>query len=589
MELTFASKYLSIKKFDPTDLPDFTVLTGLNGSGKTHLLKAIEGGNISLKEIGLDDMLYQDIASFRLQKQEELVAEQISEQTNKAWLFLTKEQKFQSGIWTEISQQVFHEVFGNTNYQTDPSSLSFWGSEDDPDEEMAKLKVKYENLIEEKIFQDRAFRGKNQGHAAIEEAIRNCGRPLHSVTREEFENHYLPFGQGENLFSASLGILFTQYRSRQYLWVHDQFEKGNGRDKDKLNQEFSEMHPAPWSAINIALDSFSHHAGDQKVFNFEITNPSADILERATYLTYSFQPKLIDKNDLIPRDFTALSSGEQTLLALAISIFQTFQTRALLPKLLLLDEIDSSLHPSMIKAMLQMLQDVFVHQGISVLLATHSPSTVALAPEGSVHVLEKSQDGSTRILAQSNGEAVQVLSEGFITLDDSFSMLTFVPAGKLGILTEGHNAMILKRLLELHNISDAVVIEGAESKTSKSQIKTLFDFFTAIGHKVKLLFVWDCDCADEYGNVSETENLFRYVIPKNDANTLTPSGIENAFPEEAFEGFTRSVNCNDGAEPVQRFSSNKKKQFSEHIASSDNINWFFNFDELVEKIKEIVA
>ena len=42
------SAYLSIVDLPQTDLPSFTVITGINGAGKTHFLKAITGGMISV-------------------------------------------------------------------------------------------------------------------------------------------------------------------------------------------------------------------------------------------------------------------------------------------------------------------------------------------------------------------------------------------------------------------------------------------------------------------------------------------------------------------------------------------------------------
>lgn len=44
--LTFASIHKSITRLDQIELPNFVVLTGLNGSGKTHLLTAIANGNV---------------------------------------------------------------------------------------------------------------------------------------------------------------------------------------------------------------------------------------------------------------------------------------------------------------------------------------------------------------------------------------------------------------------------------------------------------------------------------------------------------------------------------------------------------------
>ena len=52
------------------------------------------------------------------------------------------------------------------------------------------------------------------------------------------------------------------------------------------------------------------------------------------------------------------------------------------PKVLLFDEIDAPLHPSMSRSLLRTIQKTLVEEhGIFVILTTHSPSTVALAPD----------------------------------------------------------------------------------------------------------------------------------------------------------------------------------------------------------------
>jgi ABC-type uncharacterized transport system ATPase component len=44
--LTFNNIYKSITQLNSVALPKFVVLTGRNGSGKSHLLNAIQGGQI---------------------------------------------------------------------------------------------------------------------------------------------------------------------------------------------------------------------------------------------------------------------------------------------------------------------------------------------------------------------------------------------------------------------------------------------------------------------------------------------------------------------------------------------------------------
>ena len=46
MKLTYSKSLLSIQNFPEIDIPSFAVITGVNGSGKTHLLRSIENGSI---------------------------------------------------------------------------------------------------------------------------------------------------------------------------------------------------------------------------------------------------------------------------------------------------------------------------------------------------------------------------------------------------------------------------------------------------------------------------------------------------------------------------------------------------------------
>jgi hypothetical protein len=47
MKLSFASPFLSIQSFPTIDLPPFTLITGVNGAGKTHLLQAIHQNHVN--------------------------------------------------------------------------------------------------------------------------------------------------------------------------------------------------------------------------------------------------------------------------------------------------------------------------------------------------------------------------------------------------------------------------------------------------------------------------------------------------------------------------------------------------------------
>ena len=51
IHLQIQKPHRSISHLPETDLPDFAVITGVNGSGKTHLLEAIEQGAVRIDGI----------------------------------------------------------------------------------------------------------------------------------------------------------------------------------------------------------------------------------------------------------------------------------------------------------------------------------------------------------------------------------------------------------------------------------------------------------------------------------------------------------------------------------------------------------
>lgn len=120
---------------------------------------------------------------------------------------------------------------------------------------------------------------------------------------------------------------------------------------------------------------------------------------------------LFSKEKNYQTSIDALSSGERTILALTFYIFKLKYKRRFVASLLLLDEIDSSLHPSMSKRLINVLHELFYNDlGIRVILSTHSPSTVAFAPKDSLYIMR--DIGDERILQSSKDLALKELTFG---------------------------------------------------------------------------------------------------------------------------------------------------------------------------------
>ncbi len=100
-------------------------------------------------------------------------------------------------------------------------------------------------------------------------------------------------------------------------------------------------------------------------------------------------------------------------MALVASIYKS-QSDGVFPDILLLDEIDATLHPSMIKNLLKVIENIFLAKGVKVIFTTHSPTTVALASNDSIYVMKK--DGLNRIQKTLKEKAIKILTEGIPTL-----------------------------------------------------------------------------------------------------------------------------------------------------------------------------
>ncbi|HFK5563285.1 AAA family ATPase [Elizabethkingia anophelis] len=66
MKLKYRGEYFSIKKFDDIKIDDFSIITGLNGSGKSHLLNAINNGSIQIEGIDIHEIVLYNYDDFKV-------------------------------------------------------------------------------------------------------------------------------------------------------------------------------------------------------------------------------------------------------------------------------------------------------------------------------------------------------------------------------------------------------------------------------------------------------------------------------------------------------------------------------------------
>jgi AAA domain, putative AbiEii toxin, Type IV TA system len=157
----------------------------------------------------------------------------------------------------------------------------------------------------------------------------------------------------------------------------------------------------PWEAMSEVIQSFG--------LGYRVSEPPLEPTEQ-----YGFVLKRLDTD--VPISFSGLSSGEKVLLRFALSLFRfdPLRVSVILPRLLLLDEMDASLHPEMLSRWLESIKSGLIDdQGIHCVLTTHSPTTVALAPEDSLFEIVAGDSRPRKVTKQ---QALNKLTVGLPTL-----------------------------------------------------------------------------------------------------------------------------------------------------------------------------
>lgn len=560
MNLQFREKHLSISQFNTVELADFTVLTGVNASGKSHLLDAIEQRKVVIEGMENANIVRFNYETFKLENEGAYNAQQISAERDAAWNYF---QQFQPSIhtWRSSIGDDYINISGNCK----EDKKSFWDVSNVP------AVNQYKQNINSHFSQPHIK--SNPQSKGIFSIIKNLPYSIDEIDQTDFLSIYKPYTFKNDFLPQELGKIIWDYYIK---YDRNQMNEYQNEKHDKqlpvLNESqfVSKNGEKPWDVLNKVLSKFDS-------LDYVVSSPEgSDVFS-------NFQLKLIHtKKENLKVDFSSLSSGERVLMALVASVYKAASDN-IFPDILLLDELDASLHPSMMKNMLAVIKDIFLDKGIKVILVTHSPTTIALAPEESIFVMAK--DGIDRISKKTQQDALRILTEGFATLDEGIMIFDEAVQNTLSIISEGKNTVLIQKALDFYNVIGVKVITGLEDASGKKQLKTLFDFFWRATHKNKVIFVWDCD-ANEYRNLPDQNHTFPYVFEQNNENTISRSGIENLFSNDKFNNLIKTITDSMGTE-IKKFDESRKNDFTNFILNRNEKSDFVNFVPLIEKINEV--
>lgn len=605
MRIELIQPYLSIKKLNAVEIPDFTMLIGRNGVGKTQLLTAIKNGNVTVSEVPNSEIEFFDLDSFKPQDSPVANWSSSSFAERTAERFFGKQSDFAP---VEAANQIFHKT-------VEEFSLTECSDERHRFEcklrnEIAKLDVNgnfpqlndsdaltaYTSQIQREVINpfsstNRRERNRRERNTKSDPALLICltmklnSKLPHEIGRDDilraanFEGSII-----QNALSES----FTRYKVEQYSWAHNEGEKGHDSFQD-LMSHYRHLNAPPWLVLRENLALMREAAGDPELFNFDFSDPEEDKINFANHTQYSFVTSLSNRATGDVYSVTNLSSGEKILMTLFLAAFNQSIGRRL-PKVVLLDEIDVVLHPSMISALIVGLKNQFVANDTNVIMATHSLTTVAMLNEGEIFRVSR-KGNAVDVSAVTKSAAISDLSEGIATIDTGLRIATS-NVKPITILTEGDNALHLKKWASLFFPDDVDVFDRLPDKTGASQLKSYGRLLAHMNTNSHFLIVLDCDAkktADELADEwPETTNVTAFAFEHRE-NSIASKGIENKYDERFLKPYAiRSTEYATDKEISLSFASGKKLEFAHFIRENGNHAHFKHFDDLQMVVNSIL-
>jgi hypothetical protein len=286
MHLIFTSPHKSIKSFQSITLPKLTIITGVNGAGKSHVLEALLNGCIRISQPDIpanaNEIRRFDWNDLQPQNSGSVVPYEVGRERYQWWEQITPIIK-QSAMQMEsmISSTLQSNDFDLSNIVEmicDPSSVKKLPF-DQPDEVASNLRDTILNL-ESIVYQHfQSFTGRVD---ILPKMRANIEKPIFLISEDEFMENCPALSQNVDIFQNSFAQLFSQYRKLQSDNDRREFlATRRAKPNTYLSQErFIEKHGIPpWDFVNQILESAE--------LDFKIESPSEEHLDKP------FSPRLI--------------------------------------------------------------------------------------------------------------------------------------------------------------------------------------------------------------------------------------------------------------------------------------------------------
>lgn len=270
-------------------------------------------------------------------------------------------------------------------------------------------------------------------------------------------------------------------------------------------------------------------------FNFTIHD--INLYLEKYHFKYRLDPRTIEKAGPTPRmsftnpvpnqpqiDFGWLSPGETLKLHTILWIMYTEKVhKQHKPTLLLLDEPDAHLEPSLSKEYFDVLMNFVIGRlGFQVIMTTHRPTSLCLLPLEVINTLERRDDGILLVRPnKTRREAIETLTSGFVNINEKFRIVFVEADDDARFYTAIQDQLIRTNLLPklyqvVYKSFGKERPDGKDDNSSCDIVQRLVNSMTLSNHDSSLIdFIFgiiDNDSKDEQRNPDE--NSPNLLIPK---------------------------------------------------------------------------
>ena len=545
--LKFKNNHISITKFDDVEISDFSFFVGVNGAGKTHILKGVKAGDIKIDNYSETEILFLCGNDFVHIDEISGSLRSSNDDYDKVWVKINNLKAQKTKIWNENKQshpgvnkilalmkeqkKVFDELSVPDNLQQYRGQYQIYRN---------KVKTLYQsnNVSEETNFTvDEILKATElQGsaiHLISEQIFKQNLRKINPVQRsfgKSLSNHNIKYHQQYNQFLASYAKNFPKKTHED---THLEFVSKHGQN--------------PINFVNELLKSYYEKESDGNSRGFEFVN---QLEGKIAPENQNVQVPLRDMVSKKYRSLNHLSSGEKVLISIALLIYEKKETNVF-PKVLLLDEVDSVLHPKMMKIFQKVIREHFVTENDGVvIMTTHTPTSIITADEDSIfRVIPGAQQKKIENIDKHDG--ILEVSEGLFYFQDGLSLFEQAEQAnkEMIVISEGQNKNFFEHLFcklrdsDQYSWLEKVGVVG-HKHISDGHLRSMYDWCRRFNQEKTIFFVWDHDY--EKGDFSDGSKVFHHVLDLQTQDLSGQSkidnidklkGIENVYPVDAITNY----------------------------------------------------